>query len=102
MEYGRSMASKAQSAAQNDDGQLDDLFDYDIDTEIPDADAFLKGAGQGNGKPSSTTTRKVNLGVDEEIKIARVKRPTVKLDAERYYSCICPILRYSWELLGFV
>ena len=72
------MASRAQ-AAQADDNQFDDLFDYDIDTEIPDLDVSLDVPGQKN-----TSTRKVDLGVDEEVKITKVKRPTVKLDAERY------------------
>jgi len=72
------MASRAQ-AAQADDNQFDDLFDYDIDTEIPDLDVNLDVPGQKN-----TSTRKVDLGVDEEVKITKVKRPTVKLDADRY------------------
>ncbi|KAF8453621.1 replication fork protection component Swi3-domain-containing protein [Terfezia claveryi] len=74
------MASRAQTA-QADDNQFDDLFDYDIDTGLPDLDVSLDAPGR---KP--TSTRKVDLGVDEEVKITRVKRPTVKLDADRLLS----------------
>ncbi|KAF8427799.1 replication fork protection component Swi3-domain-containing protein [Tirmania nivea] len=74
------MASRAQTA-QADDNQFDDLFDYDIDTEIPDLDVSLDAPGQKN-----TSTRKVDLGVDEEVKITKVKRPTVRLDADRLLS----------------
>ncbi|RPB23493.1 Swi3-domain-containing protein [Terfezia boudieri ATCC MYA-4762] len=74
------MASRAQTA-QADDNQFDDLFDYDVDTGIPDLDVTLDAPGRKN-----TSTKKVDLGVDEEVKITRVKRPTVKLDADRLLS----------------
>jgi len=73
------MAARAQTA-QVDDNQIDDLFDYDIDTGVPDLDVSLNVPGQKN-----TSTKKVDLGVDEEVRITKkVKRPTVKLDAERW------------------
>lgn len=89
------MASRAQTA-QTDDNHFDDLFDYDVDTEIPDLDVSLDVPGQ-----KKNTGKKVNLGVDEELKITRVKRPTVKLDAERYgYPKISFELRTSVLLLN--
>lgn len=68
-------------AAASDDNQLDDLFDYNVDTEIPD---LIIDLSPNLGVENSSSSRKVNLGIDEEVKIKRVKRPAVKLDAERY------------------
>ena len=69
-------------AAANDDNQFDDLFDYDVDTEIPDLNVDLNPPKRGAEKSSSS--HKVDLGIDEEVKIKRVRRPVVKLDVERY------------------
>lgn len=69
-------------AAASDDNRFDDLFDYDVDTEIPDLNVDLNPSKRGAEKSSSS--RKVDLGIDEEVKIKRVRRPVVKLDAERY------------------
>ena len=75
------LSTMAQATAGNDN-QLDDLFDYDVDTEIPDLNIDLNPLKRRPEKSSSS--RKIDLGIDEEIKIKRVRRPPVKLDAERY------------------
>ncbi|KAF8473144.1 replication fork protection component Swi3-domain-containing protein [Kalaharituber pfeilii] len=72
------MASREQ-ARQGDHDDFDDLFDYDIDE-------ILNANPNGQGQTGDNVSKKVNLGVDEEIKITRAKRPTVKLDAERLLS----------------
>lgn len=73
------MAARPSVTETHGSDQFDDLFDYGVDTEIPDLDVNLDVPAQKNN-PS----KRVNLGVDEEIKIAKQKRPTVRLDAERY------------------
>ena len=71
--------------AQNAAGdQLDDLFDYDVDTELPDLNIDLDPPTSKRGAEKGSSSRKVNLGIDEEVKIRRVRPPAVKLDAERY------------------
>lgn len=71
--------------APHDD--LDDLFNYDVDLgdvfgEVDtnmDVPVKKTSSSKAGAKENST-----NLGIDEEIKITKKRRPVVKLDEERY------------------
>ena len=76
------------AAPRRDD--LDDLFDYDVDlgdvfgdvdTNM-DAPAIQMSSSKAGAKENNT-----GLGIDEAIKIAKKRRPVVKLDESR---CAAP------------
>lgn len=68
---------------------LDDLLDADIDIfrdvdtnmEIPERRRASPGIGGGE--------KSLGLGIDEEIKIARKRKPIVKLDETRFACKYC-------------
>ncbi|KAI9681818.1 MAG: chromosome segregation in meiosis- protein [Trizodia sp. TS-e1964] len=82
--------------------ELDDLFDYDIDAnelfrEIDTSILSSKNREAPSSRPG------VELGIDEEVKVARKKRVTVKLDEEKLLSQagIPKLKRISKERLKF-
>lgn len=67
-------------APRNADDDLDDLFDYDID----EADLQALDISVPAPKSPPPAAKKDDLGLDEEIKVRKARRPTVKLDEKRY------------------
>ena len=69
------MASRAQNRAPPPpiEDEFDDLLNYNLD-DLPDTN---------RPSPPPPASRKLDLGVDEEIQITKKPRITVKLDAER-------------------
>ncbi len=74
-------------AASAEGDELDDLFNYDAGTNdvFRDVDTNMDvttNVDPPRGKDKSDTG--VGLGIDEEIKVSRQRRPVAKLDEERY------------------
>ena len=78
--------ARAGNAAAPPHDDLDDLFDYDVDLgdvfgevdtnmDVP----IIKTLSSKAGAIESST----GLGIDEEIKVAKPRRPAVKLDEPR-------------------
>ena len=71
-------------AAPHDD--LDDLYDYSVDAEDvfrdfqPTMDAPLPNL-------APTRPKAADLGIDEEIQVAKKRAPIAKLDENRYIGC---------------
>ena len=68
---------------------LDDLFNYDVGVEdvFRDVDTnmdVITSTEPRRGNDKSNTG--VGLGIDEEIKVSRKRRPIAKLDEARYIS----------------
>ena len=59
--------------------EVDDLFDYGV------PDDLLKDAADGAGKVGGANAKPTdgNLGLDEEVKIAKKRAPIPKLDENR-------------------
>ncbi|KAA6412821.1 MAG: replication fork protection component swi3 [Lasallia pustulata] len=68
---------------------LDDLFDYDVDLGdvFGDVDTNMDVPVKQTSSPRAGVKEKsTGLGIDEEIKIAKKRRPVVKLDEHRLLS----------------
>lgn len=70
-------------AAESQADALDDLFNYDVFQDVNVND-------HASGKEQTASTTKdpevtAGLGIDEEIKVARRRRPVAKLDEDRYF-----------------
>lgn len=73
------MASSPEPRDATHDG-LDDLFDYDID----EADLRTLDISVPEPKTPPREAEGDDLGLDAEVKVAKARRPTVKLDEKRY------------------
>lgn len=75
---------------------LDDLFNYDarVDDVFRQVDTDMNVPSNEGSRPGNRGTETgAGLGIDEEIKISRKRRPAVKLDVERYGNVqICDVL----------
>lgn len=70
---------------------LDDLFDYDVDLGdvFGDVDTNMDApVKQMSSSKAGAKENSTGLGIDEEIKIAKKRRPVVKLDEPR---CAAPL-----------
>ena len=66
---------------------LDDLFDYDVNMNDVLREVDTNMDAPAVQKPTAATgsrDRDVGLGIDEEIKISKPRRPVAKLDESRY------------------
>lgn len=72
------------AAPPHDD--LDDLFNYDADLGdvFGEVDTNMDVPVTKTSSSKAAKENSTNLGIDEEIKITKKRRPVVKLDEERY------------------
>ena len=75
---------------------IDDLFDYDVDMNDVFREIDTNLDAPSKKSPSRKAEGKENgagLGIDEEIRITKKRRPVVKLDESR--SVYCPAISYQ-------
>ena len=96
-QYAAQQTARAGTADAPPRDELDDLFDYDVDLgdvfgEIDtnmDVPVKQPSSSRAGGKENGA-----GLGIDEEIKIAKKRRPVVKLDETRYV----PFRLHCWQI----
>lgn len=96
---GAQQPARPGNAAAPPRDDLDDLFDYDVDLgdvfrEVDtnmDVPVKKTSSSKAGAKGNST-----GLGIDEEIKIIKKRRPVVKLDEDRY---AVPLILLTGKLL---
>ncbi|TQB68017.1 chromosome segregation in meiosis- protein [Monascus purpureus] len=65
---------------------IDDLFDYDAGLEEVPREAPNASYAEGTKPSTRDDTSGLGLGLDEEVKVARKRKPTAKLDESRLLS----------------
>ena len=67
---------------------MDDLFDYNanLDDIFRDVDTNMNAPSRATNAvpPPAGRANSVGLGIDEEIKVRKARRPIAKLDEDRY------------------
>ena len=77
--------------------ELDDLFNYDVgvDDVFREVDTNMNVPAKPKPRPLKDGNETgAGLGIDEEIKISKKRRPVAKLDEERYDTVDCYSLEY--------
>ena len=79
------LISRPATATAHDD--LDDLFDYNVDADdvFRDVETNLGNPIRGATAAPAPAQRNIGagLGIDEEIKVAKTRKPIPKLDEDR-------------------
>ena len=78
----------AATAAAAPAGDMDDLFDYNVNLDdiFRDVDTNMNVPARGTNaaRPATGRANSVGLGIDEEIKVRKARQPVAKLDENRY------------------
>ena len=70
--------------------ELDDILNYDVDDDVfRDVDTNMDVPAQGKSASNQPAPRDngAGLGIDEEIKVVKTRKPIPKLDEARFVPC---------------